>query len=106
MLLERFLELVAAVVGAQGDAASRRGRGAAGGLAVCSMKLSMRGNALLDLVAAVGVDLVGAADGIADVLLEFVQRLVKFAQQEGLLRRLRDRAALTVSTWLWVMPKM
>ena len=49
-------------------------------------------NALLDLVAAIGISLVGAADGVADVLLEFVQRLVKFPQQKGLLRRVRIRA--------------
>jgi hypothetical protein len=62
-------------------------------------------NALFDLVPAVGISLIRAADGIADVLLKFVQRFVKFPQQKRLLRRL-GKSRLTESTWLWVMPKI
>ena len=57
-----------------------------------SINREQRDDPLLDLVPAIEIDLVGAADGVADVLFEEIQGLVELAQQEGLLRRLRDRA--------------
>ena len=91
MALEMFLEGEAGVVGAQGDAALRRGRGGLRALGGLLQEIEHGENPLLDLVAAIGVSFVGAADGIADVLLEVIQRLVKFAQQERLLHRLRKQ---------------
>ena len=89
MRLEMFLEREAGVIGAEGDAALRRGPGRLRRLGRLLHEIQHRENPLFDLVAAIGVSFVGAADGIADVLLEVIQRVVKFAQQESLLHRLR-----------------
>ena len=87
MLLERE----AGVIGPQGDAALRRGAGRFRRLGGLFHEIEHRENPLLDLVAAIGVSLVGAADGVADVLLEVIQRVVKFPQQKSLLHRLRKQ---------------
>ena len=91
MLLEMFLEREARVVGSQGDAALRRGAGRFRRLGGLLHEIKHRVNPLLDLVPAVGVSLVGAADGVADVLLEVIQRVVEFPQQKSLLQRLRKK---------------
>ena len=72
---------------------------------VCSINLQQRSNALLDLVAAIQVNFVRTADGIADVLLENIEGFVEFAQQKSFFRRLGIKQVMA-STWLWVMPKM
>ena len=89
MRLEMLFEGEAGVIGAEGDAALRRSRGRLRRLGGLLHEIKHRENPLFDLVAAVGVSFVGAADGIADVLLKIIQRVVKFAQQKGLLHRLR-----------------
>src|ERR1041385_4226216 len=53
-------------------------------------EVQKRGDALLDLIAAVQIDIIRAANGIADILLEEVQRFVKFTQQEGFFGGLRE----------------
>ena len=80
--LEMFLEGKAGMIGAERDAALRRAAspGRLRRLGGLIHEFKHRENPLLDLVAAIGVSFVGAADGIADVLLVIIQRLVKFAQ--------------------------
>src|SRR3989442_8824249 len=91
MLLEDFLQFIAAMIGAQSE-----GRGAAGGCLADSRrsgslvnKFEHRRDALFDLVPATEVNFVRAADGIADVVFVAFQRLVELAEQKSFFRRLR-----------------
>ena len=85
MLLDGFLELEAAVIGAESN-----GRGFPGHRDLrLVQETQQRSDALLDLVAAIEIHLVRAADGIADVLIEKIECFVEFAQQKGPLGCLR-----------------
>ena len=57
------------------------------------MKSQQRSDALFDLVAAIHINLVRTADGVADVLFKRIQRFVEFAQQKSFFRRLRIEQA-------------
>ena len=90
MSFERLFEREPGVIAAQGDAALGRVGGCHLALGCLINEIEHGKNALFDLVPAVGVSFVRAADGIADVLLVFIQGFVKFPQQR-LLRRLRKQ---------------
>jgi len=91
MFFQRFLQIKAAVVRANrkiGDGgcgcAVRRGYHF-----VLFHKFQKRGDALFDLIAAMHIDFIRAADGIADVFLERLKSVVKLAQQKSFFRRRR-----------------
>ena len=90
MLLERLLQLVAGMIGAEshddGSVLARAGSGAVGGLVD---EFQEGGNPLFDLVAAIEINLVRTADRVGDVLFKNVQSLIKLAEQESFLGCLR-----------------
>ncbi len=86
--LDGFLQFVTTVVRAQREHDSRTISGTRRrGFAMVN-KAQERRDPLLDLVAGVHVDLVGAADRITDVLFEHVERVVEFAEEKGFFGRL------------------
>jgi hypothetical protein len=86
MLFQRILEPKSAVISPQGKGDGPCG---AGSVAVLLHEAQDGLDALLDLVAAVEVNLQVAANGIRDVLLPEVERVIELSQHEGLLLRLR-----------------
>ena len=90
IVAQHFLELKAAMVGANGHAhPAGRSRAAGGHAGSLIDEFQHRGDALLDLVAAVEIHLVRPADRIADVRLVVVQGFVEFPQHESLFGRVR-----------------
>ena len=91
MLLQRFFQFITAVVRAQGEVDRRHGFRDVRDRQNFMLfhKFQQRGDPLLDLIAAILIDFVGAADRVADVFFKFFERFVKFAQQKGFVRRLR-----------------
>ena len=47
------------------------------------------GDSLFDLIAAISINVQRASDRIRDIFLEYIQRFVKFTEQERFFRRLR-----------------
>ncbi len=88
VLLEDFLEFKAAVVRAQRNRGQFGARQAAAPFPLLD-KAQQRRKPLLNLVPAVEVHIVGPADRIADVFLEYIEGLIEIAQQESFLGRLR-----------------
>ena len=84
---ERFLQLVARVVRADRD---RDGlvAGQRGALALLD-EPQQRHDPLLDLIAAVQIDFVRAADRVADIFFERVEGFVEFPEQERFFGRVR-----------------
>src|SRR5215472_14893111 len=89
VMLERFLQFEAAVIGADGYRRRSVGWYEARNFALFN-EVQQGSNALLDLIAAIHVDVVRTADWVADVLLEQIQRFVKLAQQKRLLGGVRE----------------
>ena len=89
--LERFLEFVTAVIRA--ECKINDGCGCLIGIfrkeVVLFHKFQKRDDALLNLIAALDINMIRAANRIADVFFVRLQRLVKFAQQKSFFRRLR-----------------
>lgn len=81
MLLDRLLQLEAAVIRTERDGVAGR-PGGAGRRGSLFDKFQHGDNALLNLVAAVQVNVIRPADRIANVIFINVQRLVKLAQQK------------------------
>ena len=89
VLLQQLLQLVATMIRADGDGLGRCGAtGGGGGRGRLLDEFHHRGDALLDLIAAIAIHVERAANGIGNVILEAVQRVIELAQKEGLFRRL------------------
>ena len=90
MLLERLLEFVTGVVGTerQGNRLLFRLRGLRASEGLID-EFQHGSDSLFDLVAAFPINLIRAANRVGDVLLEHIESLVKFTEQERLFGRLR-----------------
>ena len=88
VLLQRLFEFVAAVIRPDGNGRRPATPLPCPRLAVLDER-QQRHDPLLQLVTAIEIDLVRTPNGIADVLLERMQRLIELAQQKRLFRRLR-----------------
>ena len=89
MFLQRLLQLVTGMIRAQrhghGPLPHRPGRHAVAHLD----EAQHRHDPLLNLIAAIHINLIRTANRIADVLLKGIERFIEFAQQKSFFRRLR-----------------